>query len=107
MKSYTIYYKQFGTTQERQTQPIAGVDEKDAIADFRRNALDPFIVTRTEEVKNTYLCAYAGEYARVQAPTETEALSIAQDDYHIGTRDRVLDWKECDYEEKWVVMKTI
>jgi len=48
MKMYIIHYKQVGSEQVRQTRPIAGTDEKDAVSDFRRNTLDPFKVIKIE-----------------------------------------------------------
>jgi len=48
MNMYIIHYRNIGSDQVRQTRPIAGVDEKDAVADFRRNALDFFKVIKVE-----------------------------------------------------------
>lgn len=56
---------------------------------------------------NTYLCAYFGQYVRVQANTEKEALKIAREDYQNFGNGRVLDWKDSEHmAHKWEVLKT-
>lgn len=104
MNSYVIHYKQIGSDKEQTTRPIQGTDRNEALADFKRNALDPFTVVKIEQQLQNYLVAYGGEYARIEGANEIEALEIAQTDYEKNPCDRVEDWKDSEHTAyKWDV----